>query len=556
MAFPTEGLVTNVSVHTIGTSKWTWNGYAWDRQIASGDIHGHTGDTLVDSFNGLTGDVTTNALILPVTGITSSGGATFDGHITFSGDHNILNSSGQTVFAIQSGLNVAIGDVGNDGNLTDISVRDSHSEIIANAALRVKLDTPIVNILGGGVLGSKTDTDTYVNFADSNLTNFVAGGITYATGTVLGISFDVGATFGADVAISNGNDLISDGSSSFQIIQNGNQVAFFDDANGVIRFPIYSLQIEDFLTHSGDSDTHLRFDSNRLRLTAGDNTGLDMTATETTLDGVTFTDGKIETLGNLDAAGATFTSNVTLVTDSGDIALTVKADTDNNNENDNPLIRLEQDGGAISTSIGMLGDDDAQFSGSLANMFYIEADGSAGNHTHGIQFATANTARMTIDSDGDVGIGTKTPQQKLDVNGTISTNGISCDGNLAVEGTTNFLDNDVSRSNLKDYSEHVNAIGTITGNTAISFADGNVQTVTGNGNCEFSFTNPPASGKAGTLTLIITNGGANTTTFASPVKWPSDVAPSLTSSGVDILSFVTTDAGSNIFGFVGGLNFS
>jgi len=395
-----------------------------------------------------------------------------------------------------------------------------------------------------------------VNFADSNLTNFVAGGITYATGTVLGISFDVGATFGADVAISNGNDLISDGSSSFQIIQNGNQVAFFDDANGVIRFPIYSVQIEDFLTHSGDSDTHLRFDSNRLRLTAGDNTGLDMTATETTLDGVTFTDGKIETLGNLDAAGATFTSNVTLVTDSGDIALTVKADTDNNNENDNPLIRLEQDGGAISTSIGMLGDDDAQFSGSLANMFYIEADGSAGNHTHGIQFATANTARMTIDSDGDVGIGTKTPQQKLDVNGTISTNGISCDGNLAVEGTTNFLDNDVSRSNLKDYSEHVNAIGTITGNTAISFADGNVQTVTGNGNCEFSFTNPPASGKAGTLTLIITNGGANTTTFASPVKWPSDVVPSLTSSGVDILSFVTTDAGSNIFGFVGGLNFS
>ena len=316
MAFPTEGLVANVTEHTIGTSTWTWNGYAWDRKVAaaSSDSHGHTGDDVVDSFNGLTGDVTTNALILPVTGITSSGGATFDGDITFSGNHNILNSSGQTLFDIQSGLNIGIGDVNNDGNSTDLNIRDSHSEIIANAALRIKLDTPTVNILGGGVLGSKTDTDTYVNFADNNLTNFVAGGITYAQGTVNGLVAPVGLSA---------------------------------------------------------------------------------------------------------AGGATFTSNVTLVTDSGDIALTVKADTDNNNENDNPLIRLEQDGGAISTSIGMNGDDDAQFSGSLSNMFYIEADGSAGNHTHGIQFATANSARMTIDSDGNVGINEKFPAQRVDVDGII-----------------------------------------------------------------------------------------------------------------------------------------
>jgi len=565
MAFPTEGLIANVSVHTIGTSKWTWNGYAWDRQVASGDTHGHTGDALVDSFNGLTGDVTTNALILPVAGITSKGGATFDGDITFSGNHNILNSSGQTVFDIQSGLNVAIGDVGSDGNLTDISIRDSHSEIIANAATRIKLDAPIVNILGGGVLGSKNDTDTYVNFADGNTMNFVAGGITQAsiTGTgvnvPVGITVEGGATFGGEVysggTLTIARDLKLDQAYA-NFFQEGVAVASFNKTNGLIRIPIYSLQINQFLTHINDSDTHLRFDSNRLRLTAGDHTGLDLTATETTIDGVTFTDGKIETLGDLDAAGATFTNNVTLVTDSGDIALTVKADTDNNNENDNPLIRLEQDGGVISASIGLLGDDGSQFSGAESNMFYIEADGSAGNHTHGIQFATANTARMTIDPDGNVGIGTTDPQQKLDVNGTISTNGISCDGNLAVEGTTNFLDNDVSRSNLKDYSEHVNAIGTITGNTAVNFENGNVQTVTVNGNCEFSFTNPPASGKAGTVTLVITNGGSATVTFASAIKWPSDVAPSLTSSGVDVLSFLTTDGGSNIFGFVGGLNFS
>ena len=53
-----------------------------------------------------------------------------------------------------------------------------------------------------------------------------------------------------------------------------------------------------------------------------------------------------------------------------------------------------------------------------------------------------------------------------------------------------------------------------------------------------------------------TNGGSSTVTYHSSVKWPSDVAPSLTSSGIDIITFLTTDAGSNIYGFVGGLNFS
>ena len=121
---------------------------------------------------------------------------------------------------------------------------------------------------------------------------------------------------------------------------------------------------------------------------------------------------------------------------------------------------------------------------------------------------------------------------------------------------TNFADTDVVRPNLKDYSETVNEIGTITGDTAVSFADGNVQTVTGNGDCLFTFTNPPASGKSGTLTIIITNGGANTTTWHSSVKWPGDNAPALTSSGVDVISLMTIDAGTTIYGFVGGINFS
>ena len=92
----------------------------------------------------------------------------------------------------------------------------------------------------------------------------------------------------------------------------------------------------------------------------------------------------------------------------------------------------------------------------------------------------------------------------FDSSGVVVCAGVSANGGITVGGPSNFLDNDVSRPNLKDYSEDVNAIGTVNSNTAVNFENGNVQTVTIGGNCEFSFSNPPASGKAGTVTLLIT----------------------------------------------------
>lgn len=127
--------------------------------------------------------------------------------------------------------------------------------------------------------------------------------------------------------------------------------------------------------------------------------------------------------------------------------------------------------------------------------------------------------------------------------------------NITSQGT-NFADTEIVRPKLKDYAETVNAIGTITDDTTIDVEDGNVQTVTVGGDCDFDVTNWPATGIAGTVTLIITNGGAHTTTWDANIKWPGDNAPALTSSGVDILSFMTIDAGTTVYGFVGGINFS
>lgn len=54
----------------------------------------------------------------------------------------------------------------------------------------------------------------------------------------------------------------------------------------------------------------------------------------------------------------------------------------------------------------------------------------------------------------------------------------------------------------------------------------------------FTFINAP-SGRAATFNLIITNGGSATIMWPASVKWTDAAAPTLTASGVDVLTFMT-----------------
>ncbi len=74
----------------------------------------------------------------------------------------------------------------------------------------------------------------------------------------------------------------------------------------------------------------------------------------------------------------------------------------------------------------------------------------------------------------------------------------------------------------------------------------------------FSFTNPPASGKAGAFTLAITgNGTAHVPVWPAGVVWAGGLAPTVTTTNgkVDILTFITYNGGTTWYGFVGGQNF-
>ena len=119
-----------------------------------------------------------------------------------------------------------------------------------------------------------------------------------------------------------------------------------------------------------------------------------------------------------------------------------------------------------------------------------------------------------------------------------------------------FADNVVLRPEMKDYAESVNAIGATGGGTQdIDLTDGNVVTATVDTSANtFTFSNPPVSGKCGSFTLILTNGGSQTVNWPGAVDWAGGSAPTLTTAGIDVITFTTIDAGTIWYGFAAGLD--
>ena len=109
----------------------------------------------------------------------------------------------------------------------------------------------------------------------------------------------------------------------------------------------------------------------------------------------------------------------------------------------------------------------------------------------------------------------------------------------------NMADNVLQRPEIKDYSETKVAMGA----NDVDLSSGNVFTKTISSGTTLTFINPPASGKAGAFTLIVTLSGSPTIYWPSTVKWAGGTAPTLTSSGIDIFTFMTTDGGNNWYGF-------
>lgn len=162
---------------------------------------------------------------------------------------------------------------------------------------------------------------------------------------------------------------------------------------------------------------------------------------------------------------------------------------------------------APSAKFSIVGDQHIRSGFGIA---YYNADNSGywSNYNSSGNFIFSNgTERWRIDSSGNFGLGVgAAPAAKLDVNGNVSQNVVA-----------------VSAS-------------------AIDCSAGNYFTKTASGALTWTFTNVPAS-RAFVVILELTNGGTGTQTWPASMKWPGGTAPTLTTSGVDLLGFITDDGG-------------
>ena len=83
----------------------------------------------------------------------------------------------------------------------------------------------------------------------------------------------------------------------------------------------------------------------------------------------------------------------------------------------------------------------------------------------------------------------------------------------------------------------------LTTGTSIDVSTGSVFLKTITGAATLSVANVPATGKVASFILDITNGGSATVTWWSGIKWSGGTAPTLTTSGRDMLGFYTHDGG-------------
>lgn len=90
--------------------------------------------------------------------------------------------------------------------------------------------------------------------------------------------------------------------------------------------------------------------------------------------------------------------------------------------------------------------------------------------------------------------------------------------------------------------------GSISGAQSLDLSAATAFSATATGGITWTFSNPPASGVGFGFILELINGGVGTQTWPAAVDWPNGTAPTLSSTGTDLLAFYTRNGGTTWHG--------
>ena len=269
--------------------------------------------------------------------------------------------------------------------------------------------------------------------------------------------------------------------------------------------------------------------------------------TDDATEATSTTDGSLQTDGGLSVVkDAVFGDDIKLLSDSAvinfgadnDITVTHVADTGltvkNTHTSGNSGV------GAVLTL--QTGDTDVADGNILGHIKFQAPDEGAG--TDAILVAAA----IAAESEGDFSSSNNATSLVFQ---TGASEAATTKMTLTSAGTLNLGDNTLQRANLKDYGEVTSALGSAGGARTINLEDGNSFSATvSSSTVTWTFSNPTASDELCGFTLVLVNGGSQTVNWPASVDWAGGTAPTLTTSGTDILVFSTIDGGTIWHGMV------
>ena len=172
------------------------------------------------------------------------------------------------------------------------------------------------------------------------------------------------------------------------------------------------------------------------------------------------------------------------------------------------------------------------------------ANGSSG--TSGTGFTTISGASNDRILTSDGSSNSAVAETNLNFDGSTLT----VTGSAIISATTRLTD--------VEERELTVTIGGTPSSLSLDLSQANVFEVTYNNNVNtFTISNPPATDYAGSFTLVTTgNGSAYAWNWGSAVTWSGGSAPAITTTAGkrDIYGFITTNQGTNWYGFIGAQN--